>query len=477
METESDGAGVFHLSGLSMRRHMVRASLGEQSAQEPCLIYDHAPVAELILVMSTNQGIAGIVRDEDGNPVAGAQLYPLIYNGKPVARYRQIGNSTNSDQEGHFAFDALDEGQWEFYAMAEGYSATLSAPFPTGTTDGEIVLKSGVLISGQVLKDGAAASEVRVSLSREGLPAPPLITLSSRDGSFAYAAVAPGSYSLSATKGDAVLVDSPLNLAVGTEPVTDLSLNLVTGGILRGTLTVRETEAGIPGVSVQAVANWDKSYSLASAPSDASGHFEIVGLTAGKYTITPGRPPGFKVFGVSNRERDVHIEPGQVVEGFSLVLSQGVTISGQVLDLEGEPVSGAKVRGSGRGWQDQQVSDREGHYTLAGLRAGHRVHVQTMVSNLASEIVGPLDVPQNGLDGVDLILGTPRHRSGGRYHRGYAWSPGVGPGQRLDPRRRILWGFQQCIDGWGGKLRIAEYGGGHLHPRREGRRQRPPELD
>jgi large repetitive protein len=92
----------------------------------------------------------------------------------------------------------------------------------------------------------------------------------------------------------------------------------------------------------------------------------------------------------------------------ALALTQGITVSGRVLDTQGNPVGGADVRGRGEHWQDQQTSDTRGQFVLANLSPGNAVTLSAATGPRWSGLHGPITVPEGGLRGVELVLSEAR---------------------------------------------------------------------
>lgn len=147
------------------------------------------------------------------------------------------------------------------------------------------------------------------------------------------------------------------------------------------------------------------------------GHFEFVGLTAGKYQLI-GDKKGFMAAGYEQHEQfSTAIVTGSDLETEQLILRLAplATISGRVLDESGEPVRDAPVslyiEGRSQGVDSLhkmgfEVTDDQGSYEFSGLRAGsyllavagkpwyavHPSHVDVGDTNPAFSVDRSLDV-------------------------------------------------------------------------------------
>jgi hypothetical protein len=169
-----------------------------------------------------------------------------------------------------------------------------------------------------------------------------------------------------------------------------------------------EVQEPLVGIAVQARRTGSDSVLYVSGPTGVQGEFEFMGLPSGEYVINTKWLRGFAMVGRARDEATVHLQPGQIVEGVTLALHQGLTISGRVLDSEGNPFAGADVRGRGVGWQDQQTSDADGSFILANLTPELEVTLSAATSTFTSGLEGPMAVPEAGLHDIELILSQPR---------------------------------------------------------------------
>jgi protocatechuate 3,4-dioxygenase beta subunit len=410
LETTTGDTGTFVLDNLPLGRHYLIARQDEDTARGRCLLLAHAPVAEIVLLLKPRHSIAGSVVVPNRARVPQATLYPVLNNGKAISEENSIGQAIHTDENGAFHFDAPDPGAWEFLALAADYAPTRSQPISTGTEDARIQLQQGVAVSGRVIQDAtnAPVAGVNIQLAIDQLPGPPLRVESDTAGAFTFNAVAPGDYLVDVRAEAQTLSEAPMHLAVENAPVTDLVLRLVTGGVIRGTVLVQETQEPLVGIAVQARRTGSDSALYVSGPTGVQGEFEFVGLPSGEYVINTKWLRGFAMVGRSKDEATVHLQPGQIVEGVTLALHQGLTISGRVLDSEGNPVAGADVRGRGVGWQDQQTSDADGSFILANLTPELEVTLSAATSTFTSGLQGPMTIPEAGLQDIELILSQRR---------------------------------------------------------------------
>lgn len=230
----------------------------------------------------TGGAIEGTVKDQDGNPVEGAEVSINI---------GEVKFTTTTDSEGNYVLNDLPEGRdYTMTASKDGYeSASLSdADVTIGQTtsgmDMVITMNSGS-ISGQVTDDdgnpvqGAAVSVVDGSRTRTAV--------TDAEGKYTIVNVTAGSgYTVTASKPeylDGIATGVGVTSGEMTENVNITILHNV--GSISGIVTNSSGEpAG--GATVTAVSG-DSSYSVIT---DASGEFAFEKVLAGKtYTLTASR--------------------------------------------------------------------------------------------------------------------------------------------------------------------------------------------
>ena len=157
-------------------------------------------------------------------------------------------------------------------------------------------------------------------------------------------------------------------------------------GRIRGTVT--RTDSGAPLRFIQVrVSSPGTPGSPWTTTTDASGRFEVTGLPAATYIVTPTAPQFAQP---SARVASIPLAEGETGDDLHVRLSPGGVIEGQVLDTYGDPVVAARVqalraeylRMPGMSATGQRASDRRlmargvtqtddrGRFRLYGLESG-----------------------------------------------------------------------------------------------------------
>lgn len=358
---------------------------------------------ELEFSLVSGATVRGRVVDEAGNPIAEAAVEALgrEFLGNPTAELR----SATSGADGLFELAGITPGPTWLRVEREGYQEQLGKKFELA--DGQVlqlpdsVLTRGQAVAGRVtFPDGGPAVGARIAVAPDmgenlgGAPMDPRsfagagsAAVADELGAYRIAGLGPGPWSVSVElerevdaeggglegKTTTWTAHRPLVRAPNEELhiVLEASLHLI-GEVVDGmglpitAFTVRGELAG---------SQW---YMPPSASKDesfesAEGRFLLDGLRSGKWTFSAE---------AEGRARSEEIELELPVEGEQrFVLLRSVSLSGRVLDPNGEPAGGAEVSKElegvevfeamqGRGDWPTTTSDEGGLFRLEGVAPG-----------------------------------------------------------------------------------------------------------
>ena len=364
------------------------------------------------VVLRRGLSVRGLVKDEEGRPLAGAEVNLSSVRNLRAGRGgvqmsfsgpgNQVRRETGAD--GRFEFRGLKAGDYTVSARRPGFSrATVD---PVNVAEGrateplELVLKPGATISG-VLRDkaGAGASGWTVSAraaSQAGGPAfgPGSIRTeepTGPDGVFYLEGLTAGeAYDLQ-VMGQAGL--GPRKAGV-VAPAEGVELVVTGTGQIRGRVVDGDSGRALPDFEVryQPDAQGGMRFVMRMGPGRGRGPYEkqpfhaedgsfvLEDVAAGRWTVeafAPGYEPG--------SASGVTVGEGEAAEGVEVRLSKGGVITGKVLESRtgrpildatvtaalsgGEPRMG-RIRMGGEGEDNETATDAEGRYEIAGLAPG-----------------------------------------------------------------------------------------------------------
>jgi hypothetical protein len=248
--------------------------------------------------------LAGCVRDDADQPVAGVRLWLMRAGASAPVMFRaedeqQCSTTVKTGEDGRFRVPGVASGSWllgpgcvrRAYGEAMAADAVAPAPtrieIPTGTHALDVVLRvhRALSIRGRVLDEKDEPVRGTVTMI---LPSTLLFAQCDASGAFEFGPLAPGTYSLRAGSTGELVDSAPVEVDAGTQ---GLVLRVGHGGSVAGAVVDSETGTGVgarltlsrPGQGLEGIL-------MTSARAD--GSFEISGLKPGTYAIAASMPDG-----------------------------------------------------------------------------------------------------------------------------------------------------------------------------------------
>lgn len=244
--------------------------------------------------------ITGRVVNISGDPVEDALVtsrYVAERPGSGEAERRSTAQAM-SDDEGEFLLDGLDAGHYMVTATRSGYAPARVEMVEAGAEDLELQLSNGASLTGQVT-DGETGEPlagfsvlVLLRVSELGRETYQTTTVFDPDGRYEIVGLAPGDYDVIATARDfapsqerRISIDDP----APDEP-QEADFQLGRGGRITGRVIDSASRQPLEHarVSVEAAlgsASASAVQLLASTTTDASGNFELRGLSSGLRSV------------------------------------------------------------------------------------------------------------------------------------------------------------------------------------------------
>lgn len=373
-ETVSTESGLFSFDGLPGGRYSV-AARSEEGFAGPVTVELTERTEPVILRVRVAPPLAiRVVKAADREPVGGASWElrgPLTVSGL-------------TDAEGLAEVRALPPGSYTAVAWAGGTAKTFQdvfLPAERGPTALELALVDGCTVEGRVVDaesrpvEGAVVGFERAS-ARGGGPDPLRDgTVSGKDGGFKLSGLAQGTYRFTARHDDSAPGSSPLVGVTAHRPVTDVLIQLKPGGTVAGRV-VDGDGAAIAGAAVRVAPTLGRpAVEIRQTVTDDRGEFHVKGLPRTEVELVASAVKG------SSESLLVDLSNRPERKDLVLTIAAGGTISGVVVDSEGEPVAEAQVtavpdatKGNTgvsmlRG-MPRDVTDAGGKFTVRGLASG-----------------------------------------------------------------------------------------------------------
>ncbi|MFI4942214.1 MAG: carboxypeptidase regulatory-like domain-containing protein, partial [Burkholderiales bacterium] len=366
----------------------------------------------LTVVMRRGLMLRGVVKDEEGRPLAGAEVNLSAARqfraGRGGVQMQLIGPGSQVRREtgadGRFEFRGLKAGEYTLQARRPGFSRASLDPVNVKEAAPaepiELVLKPGSTVSG-VLRDktGNGASGWLVTARPAGQAGVPMGPGGYRteeptgpDGGFLLEGLSAGeSYDLQ-VMGQAGL--GPRRAGV-VAPAEGLELTVSGTGQIRGRVVDADSGRVIPDFEVryQPDGQGGMRFVMRAGPGGGGrgpyerqpfhaddGGFVLEDVPPGRWSVE-AFAPGYQ----SGRAAAVAVAEGEATDGVEVRLSKGGVVSGRVLESRsGKPVLDATVRAElsgggprmgmmrmgGEGGDDEATTDADGRYELTGLAPG-----------------------------------------------------------------------------------------------------------
>jgi hypothetical protein len=439
--TQTDADGRFEIKELLGGRYTlmvskagyVSMSYGQRRPEQQGTVLeitDGTMVDKIAFSLPRGGVITGIVLDEFGDPIAGAQVNALRFRYMNGARRMMPSGGGQTDDRGMFRMYGLAPGDYFVSATvrapqqmmmgptsvastpAEGYAPTYypGTPNPAEATrisvraaqetsnismalvatrlssvSGRAVASSNSpVVQGMIMMMAADRSSPGMSMGM-------LNTMTRADGTFQLVGVAPGTYNLSLRPRGMPTPDAEfanMRITVGADNLDNVLLVTSRGAIARGLVTTDEgTPPPMRPEQLTLFARPADPDAMMMAPGDNKVHpdwtFEMTGLSEARlFTGGVSEAPDWSLKAVLHNGIDVtdtpiDFVPGQTVEGFEIVLSRKRTeLSGQISGEKGAPETDATVVvfsedparwGFGTRYVRTARPNQDGRYNLRGM--------------------------------------------------------------------------------------------------------------
>jgi hypothetical protein len=357
---------------LRLRLQALRRGYAAGTSETLDLSGDLAP---LTIVLPDGVELTGLVKDADGKPVAGAGVIALEESAAAAAWPLEnliagVGGQpfVETDAEGRFRLRVNqkmhDVGVWK-----ESFAPARAGSVSPGGKPLEIVLERGAEIRGRVVRKGTSTlpEGMLVAESDDGAY---VVAELAPDGTFTFAGLRPGPYTLTYTTMTAAL---PVEKRV-IAPAENVQFELPSVAEVRG--RVLDQTTGEPLMVEYFVTAGDDAV--------AGGHFGpgepfMIAVAAGPNTLT------VRAAGYGSQSIDVTVEEGKPGE-VTFKLARGRKITGHVREEGGAPVGGARIR-----VEREDNSQWDDAFTTAGETAGDGAFVLDGVPKEALTVVATSD--------------------------------------------------------------------------------------
>jgi hypothetical protein len=329
LEARTDDQGRFAFDGLRPEVYEVLAFHGEREAVKGVWLVAGRDAPEVVLDLARPSQLRGVVRDEEGRPIANAVLSATEPFGPRLQR-RKL--AALADAGGAYRLGPLADGEYTVRAFNEGF-LTRSQKWRPGDGPLDFVLQRALLVEGDVVDPEGRPLErafLRVLDTSRNVFREVGLARTGADGTFQVEVARAGDFLLTAYHADFMMA----KLRV-TVPRRGVRLVMSAGAELTGEVVdSRGQSVAKADVRANPVRGGDPAALEYHTTTDAQGHFSLRGLPAGRYGVVASHAEEGDFRGV---ESAVELAPTASAQ-VRLVLSEGLSVAGRVVDTEGRPL-------------------------------------------------------------------------------------------------------------------------------------------
>jgi len=329
--------------------------------------------------------ISGTVVDAEYEPIAGAYVFIAGYafgsKEYEVDGDRFVKLATYTDDKGAFQIGDLDgrslSMKYRVGARAQGFVSERTKTLWIGTDDVRLKLSEGAQLSGLLLHYTTLQPLANFALeatTKENFDGKEVVT--DIDGHFTLDGLIEENYELDPL--DRTFVMGPDSRVVNVQTADEeFVLYANEAAQVSGRVYDEDTNSPLAGVRVFAT-RMDGGNVLADpVDTDAEGKYHFARLSEGPYRLTRGTVEGYRngdPHVASSRQR-ADVTFAQPLTDMDFALKKGLSISGQVVDVDGRPYVNVAIVGRGEDGRDQRNTNEKGEFELVGFPPNSTVNI------------------------------------------------------------------------------------------------------
>jgi hypothetical protein len=411
-DVTTDDTGAFQVANLLPGEYKLRLN-------DDFLVPVDDPIELTVVAGRASEGHR--IKGTDGGAIRGrvydeatdAGVAGIKVSANPEGHSGPGRSSEETDAEGNYEIKGLGEGAYRLY---RGYKAGLPRSNRndrlnvtvalTETLEGiDFPIRMGLTLSGKVMDEGGAGLP-RVELVVRSNSGNLYERVQSREGGWFEAnGLSPMSdvHVIARKSGYAAKPVGPLEFAAPGLSGVEVSMqaeSTISGVVVDG------RGRPVPKAVVRGLAGKNHMASL-SATAEEDGTFEITQVYPGTFGLKP-YPAGNNSWNWENPQVEIAVAAGETVTDVELVLDEegGLSISGRVTNVEGEPLDQGNIHVyGGSGHSKSAETDKEGHYEVKGLAEGN-YQVNVYRYNYSQQNEQNIAAGSTGIDFVLEATGT-----------------------------------------------------------------------
>jgi RNA polymerase sigma factor (sigma-70 family) len=358
--------------------------------------------------------IAGQVVDVSGSPVREfeMQVERRVGSDAYFEDWRTHEARISFGDRGEFSIEGLPSGRYTLRSTADGH-APGEVEAMAGAEDVRIELSAPLHISG-IVRDRSSGRPVPgvklVAFTRPRFFHTVQSDSSSEaSGVFTLDGLQPELYYLLLKAANQPYTMEPLSQSVELsdgDSVDSLEITVYQGGTVSGRVVNARTGLTIPGGAVQASIPERPELEIGGSlgwrvPVDSDGRYKIEGLPRGSFAFIVEEKGAKSMF--------QEVYPGRLYDNVDVIVEPGISVAGQVLDLNGNGAANTIVivEADSSRYPQQTRTDDAGNFVLWWKEEpmeAKTIRLQAMTYDTLSALTAEIPLNPKGVDGVVLRL-------------------------------------------------------------------------
>lgn len=419
----TDAAGRFTAAGIEPGEYWVVAREGARAPGIATVTVTAREDATVELTLGDGGYVSGRAVDEAGHPLSGASLRPEVFEARGLPALVGESMAGTSAADGSFALGPLPAGAIGLAVSHRGY-ATERVPAAVRSRQStdlrDVVLEAGLAIRGRVRdRDGTALPGVlvRAEPARGGEGATS-DGETDGEGAFLLSGLPAGAYGVVAEA--AGFAHARASATAGGPPV---EIVMDAGGTISGRVVDAEGRpvegATVHGEAAETGSATDRSFVWGTTGEEGGGRFTIRDAAPSTYVLRV-RASGMGEASLTG----VKVVAGRTTDVGTVTLARSGTVTGMVVDADGQGVPGATVlvvRDATVRYSDDPKgqTDTSGAFEVRGVRPGrvdvtvsHPAYVGGRASGVDVDVEKETTPVRIVLTRGGRIEGRARHRDG-----------------------------------------------------------------
>jgi RNA polymerase sigma factor (sigma-70 family) len=372
--------------------------------------------SNIIMKLPKPATISGIVSDKSDKPILGAEVainFCSFDSAFDLSRsFLQGDLAPNSrirtDSDGKFAFRNLPDGvKVRIEVTGQGYAREMKNNISAGTEGIVIKLKPEARIEGKVTFGDTGKPAKGIAIHIQGIHPTQDYgdAITDENGYYKIINLSTGQFVVMMAPGNeewTAIAREYVKVAEG-ETIRDVNLKLTKGVMITGKVMEKDTNKPISDVWVGMYdsAHPQSQDSNQSCNTDKDGNFSLRAAPGkAKFYLSP--PQGYEP--VSQVQKTIDVTEGHALDVYFYLSPKIETLSikGSVFSPDGDPVASAIIVNAWEWYKQIAVSDKDGKFTISGLRQGQKITVKADQKEL--HLRGTTEIQVSSDEDIEIIM-------------------------------------------------------------------------